>query len=206
MRPEEQRAALTALAAERGESLAGLSRLLGRNAAYLQQYVERGSPRVLREEDRSKLARYLGVAEAALGGPAAPELLAVPRLDIAASAGPGRRVDREATLAPAMIDAGLLRRMGVRGGRLSLIEVEGDSMKPTLAHGDAILVDTSTRTVAPGAVHVVRVDDSVLVKRLERVGGALRIVSDNPAYPPVDVRAGDTVEVIGRVVWMARSL
>ena len=63
-----QRAALAALIAESGESYAALSRLIGRNAAYLQQFVTRGSPRQLAERDRALLARYLGVPEARLGG------------------------------------------------------------------------------------------------------------------------------------------
>ena len=64
------RAALQRLIEERGEDYAGLSRLLGRNPAYIQQYIKRGSPRRLAEDDRRLLARYFGVDEAALGGPA----------------------------------------------------------------------------------------------------------------------------------------
>ncbi len=57
----EQRAALGALVALRGESFAALSRLLGRNAAYLQQFMQRNSPRILAEQYRRRLAAYLGV-------------------------------------------------------------------------------------------------------------------------------------------------
>ncbi|RZM21939.1 MAG: LexA family transcriptional regulator, partial [Sphingomonas sp.] len=39
MSDPEPRAALARLAAARGDSLAALSAMLGRNAAYLQQYV-----------------------------------------------------------------------------------------------------------------------------------------------------------------------
>ena len=42
MNPREK---LADLARERGESLAALSRMLGRNASYLQQYITKGSPR-----------------------------------------------------------------------------------------------------------------------------------------------------------------
>ena len=44
------RAALQRLIEERGEDYAGLSRLLGRNPAYVQQFIKRGSPRRLAEE------------------------------------------------------------------------------------------------------------------------------------------------------------
>lgn len=63
----DHRADLSALASDRGISLAELSRRLGRNLAYLQQYVHRGSPQRLEEGDRYCLARLLGVDEAELG-------------------------------------------------------------------------------------------------------------------------------------------
>lgn len=47
---------------DRGETYASLSRLLGRNAAYIQQFVQRGVPRRLAEDDRRRLARYFSVA------------------------------------------------------------------------------------------------------------------------------------------------
>ena len=65
----DPRIALERLCAERGEDFAGLSRMLGRNSAYIQQYVRRGVPKRLKEEERRKLARYFSVSEAVLGGP-----------------------------------------------------------------------------------------------------------------------------------------
>ena len=68
--PNEPRKALERLCAERGEDFAGLSRFLGKNPAYIQQYIRRGTPRRLGEDERRKLARYFGVAESTFGGPA----------------------------------------------------------------------------------------------------------------------------------------
>lgn len=65
--PEEARVNLRRRAAERGYSLTELSRLLSRNLAYLQQYVERGTPRVLHEDDRLCLAQLLMIDERELG-------------------------------------------------------------------------------------------------------------------------------------------
>lgn len=64
---DSPRLRLAMLAADRGASLAGLSRMIGRNAAYLQQYVERGSPRRLGEDDRLALAQHFLVDERELG-------------------------------------------------------------------------------------------------------------------------------------------
>ena len=51
----DPRLILERLCAERGEDFAGLSRMLGRNPAYIQQFVRRGVPKRLREEERRKL-------------------------------------------------------------------------------------------------------------------------------------------------------
>jgi hypothetical protein len=49
--------------------------------------------------------------------------------------------------------------------------------------------------------HVIRLDDVLLVKRLEPgPAGTLRVISDNPAYPRLERPLAD-VAVIGRVVW-----
>ena len=67
---QDPREALMRLASERGVSLAALSAMLGRNVAYLQQFVGRGSPKRLAEEDRRALAAFFGVEERVLGGAA----------------------------------------------------------------------------------------------------------------------------------------
>ena len=51
--PNDPRKALERLCAERGEDFAGLSRFLGKNPAYIQQYIRRGTPRRLGEDERS---------------------------------------------------------------------------------------------------------------------------------------------------------
>ncbi len=206
MEPAEQRAALAALIAQTGANLSELSRLLGRNLAYLQQYLVRGTPRLLAERDRALLARYFGVAEARLGGPEADGLIEVPRLDVGASAGPGGWVDVERRRQPGAFSPALLRELGVRAEAASLIHVEGDSMLPTLADGDEILVDRDRQRLDPrGGVFVVRLDGELVVKRLRPVADGVEIVSDNPAWP-VRLARPREIEVIGRVVWLGRSL
>ena len=78
-------------------------------------------------------------------------------------------------------------------------------MEPTLRDGDEILVDRTPRPLRAG-IHVIRLDDVLLVKRLESgPGGTLRVISDNAAYPRMERLAQD-VELIGRVVWKGGRL
>ena len=209
------RAALQRLIEERGEDYAGLSRLLGRNPAYIQQYIKRGSPRRLAEDDRRLLARYFGVDEAALGGPkrAAERrsgMIAVPRLAVDAAAGAGAFDGDERGKAHIAFDPAWLRRLA-RGGpeQLSIIRVSGDSMAPTLADGDEILVDRGDGAGRlRDGIYVLRLDEALVVKRLA-VNPAARNVSvrsDNPAYPGWPNCDPAAVDIVGRVVWAGRRI
>jgi phage repressor protein C with HTH and peptisase S24 domain len=209
------RAELARLIEERREDYAGLSRMLGRNSAYIQQYIKRGTPRRLSEEDRRKLARYFDVDESLLGGPARqPEpavgLIAIPRFDIRASAGPGAFTDGEIPIAHLGFDERFLKQLSnARATDLSIIRVRGDSMFPTLADGDDIMVDRS----AAGAklhdgIYVLRRDDTLTVKRIAVHPGTRKITisSDNSSYPSWPDCDPDEVDVIGRVVWAGRKI
>lgn len=65
--PAQVRATLASLIEASGESLTTLSRIAGRNAAYLQQFFERGTPRLLPEDARLALAQRFNVDERELG-------------------------------------------------------------------------------------------------------------------------------------------
>lgn len=213
----DQRAALARLIEQRREDFANLSRVIGRNPAYIQQFIKRGSPKVLSENDRRTLAHYLRVGEAELGGPgpgpdaeAASKLVPIPRFDVNASAGPGAFGADQQPVAHIGFDASWLKQLtGGSPGDLSIIRVKGDSMFPTLADGDEIMVD---RSAAGGRLHdgiyVLRLEDTLMVKRLA-VHPATRLVtisSDNAAYPSWrDCEPAD-IDVIGRVVWAGRKI
>ena len=93
-----------------------------------------------------------------------------------------------------------LREQGLEGAQLSAITVEGDSMEPLLRDGDEILVDRAPRAFRDG-VHVVRLGETVMVKRVASQGaGRFALLSQNLAYPPIEV-GGEEFSIIGRVVW-----
>ncbi len=209
------RAELARLISERREDYAGLSRMLGRNAAYIQQFIKRGVPRKLAEEDRRKLARYFDVDESLLGGPArqpepAQGLIAIPRFDIRASAGHGSFTEGEVPTAHLGFDEGFLRHLcGARPSDLSIIKVRGDSMFPTLADGDDIMVDRSlSGTRLQDGIYVLRRDDTLTVKRIAVHPGSKRVTisSDNGAYPSWPDCDPGGVDVVGRVVWAGRKI
>lgn len=203
---------LLELAEARGVSLSALSRMIGKNPSYLQQFIRKGSPRKLEETDRGALARFFRIGEEELGRPVEissgsgatdrkrSEWVAIRRLSLGASAGPGAYDADEAGFDTIRFSARWLRGLGLRPDQLATITVMGDSMEPTLRDGDEILVDKWQEGLRDG-IHVVRVDDVLLVKRVETGRpGMVVLRSDNPAYQPIECRP-DQLVVIGRVVW-----
>ncbi|HWW66276.1 MAG TPA: S24 family peptidase [Sphingomonadaceae bacterium] len=222
---DDPRTLLDALIRERGEDYASLSRLIGRNPTYVQQFIKRGVPRKLDEQDRRTLAGYFGIDESLLGAPprlaqvadaeASPrsdeaEFIAVPRLDVQASAGPGALNGEEKTYDRLRFDGRWLREIaGGSTAGLSTIRVAGDSMAPTLSPGDEILVNRgdAAERLRDG-IYVLRIDDVLVVKRiaLHPSGRTITIHSDNPSYPPWPDCDPAAIGVIGRVVWAARRI
>jgi phage repressor protein C with HTH and peptisase S24 domain len=192
MEEDDARAALDALIRQRGGNYGALSRLIGRNPAYIQQYIKRGTPRKLDEEDRRILAHYFGVEEDVLGGPSArrasgqvlqspdrgkaphvphktigQSMAVVPRLSLGASAGLGSLDEDERASGVIAFDPAWLRTNGLKAASLSIVHVDGDSMAPTLSDGDDIMVnhDDGAARLRDG-VYVLRFDDGLMVKRI----------------------------------------
>jgi len=210
----DARQVIERLCAERGEDFAGLSRMLGKNPAYIQQFVRRGVPRRLKEDERRKLARYFGVAESLLGGPVEQSeqngLVPVMRSSVRVSAGPGAVVNNEAEKPYFAFDERWLKALtATRAGNLSIVRVEGDSMAPTLNAGDDILVDLGDcGDRLRDGIYVLRVEDSLVVKRvaLNPVGRRVTVQSDNPAYPDWPDCGFDEINCVGRVIWAGRKI
>lgn len=227
----DARATLERLIQERGDTYGAISKMLGRNPAYIQQFVKRGTPRKLDEGDRRLLARYFDVDERLLGAPEAAGwqpgrsarpggrarpgirsgngLVAVPRLALGASAGGGSLQEDEPAAGAFAFDARWLRALGGRPEMLSIIHVDGESMQPTLNHGDDIMVDRSDGAVRlRDGIYVLRMDGVLMVKRVALAPGRghFSVRSDNPLYPAWENVNPALVSIIGRVIWSGRRL
>lgn len=211
----DPRLVLERLCVERGEDFAGLSRMLGRNPAYIQQFVRRGVPKRLKEEERRKLARYFSVSEALLGGPSDTPtglggLVSVKRHPVTVSAGPGAVVTEELGKPYFAFDERWLKALTpTPPASLSIVRVEGDSMSPTLNPGDEILLDLGDcADRLRDGIYVLRIDDSLVVKRiaLNPLGRRVTVQSDNPAYPDWPDCGIDEIQCIGRVIWAGRKV
>jgi len=186
--------------------LAGLSRLLGKNHAYLHQFIWKGSPRELREKDMRTVLKALGGQKPPASDPAH---IPIPQYGFRAGMGGGGIIANETPEDHLSLPRTYLEQMQLASADLISIEVEGDSMSPTLESGDRIMINRQDRNPAMGGVFAIHDSDALVVKRVERIPAVkparLKLISDNPNHGTYEVRADET-NILGRVVWYARKL
>ena len=202
----DPRRALDELIKERGESYSSVSRLLSRNAAYIQQFIKRGSPAHLDDSDIAQLSVHFGVPAAVFGGDEVPEsaglsTVAIPVLGAADADDSLGRVR--------LVDEAWLRSLNHKPTGVSIVRVEGDAMYPTLRDGDEVLIQRYLANENPrDGLYVIRADTGLLVRRiaLEPARNRIAVLTDNPNYPNWDSLMRNAIQIVGRVIWIGMHL
>ncbi|WP_342152375.1 S24 family peptidase [Methylorubrum sp. SB2] len=204
-----------AVARNKTLDLSKLSKALGKNHAYLQQYLERGVPKTLKDKDKKALAAMIGVSPNDLGleddGSGLPgDFVIVPEYELDLSAGGGSPFDEKRVVEEWPFPGAFLRNvLAVSPTRLIIVRVVGDSMEPTFKPNDRVMVDLDDVNVAQPGVFAVNLDDTAVIKRLEAVPLSrprkIVLISDNTVHEKYTVEAS-RIKVIGRVIWFSRQI
>ena len=128
----------------------------------------------------------------------------VPLYDARCSAGHGSWTEGARVLTHLAFTTYSLRKQGLEPSKLSAIRVDGDSMDGVLSDGDTVLIDHSRNSLEGEAIYVIRLDDHLYAKRLQRqIGGGVAVISANAAYQTMTVSRDNLndLEIVGRVVW-----
>ena len=92
--------------------------------------------------------------------------------------------------------------------KMVLMDIFGNSMEPEMKDGDTILIDESQKDILAGAIYAVGIDDTIMVKRVEKHPNKLVLLSDNKDYSPIYLQGNEinSVRIIGKVLWISREL
>jgi len=92
--------------------------------------------------------------------------------------------------------------------KMVLMDIFGNSMEPEMKDGDTILIDESQKDILAGAIFAVGVEDTIMVKRLEKHPNKLVLISDNKDYAPIYLQGSEieSIRIIGKVIWICREL
>jgi transcriptional regulator with XRE-family HTH domain len=144
----------------------------------------------------------------------------IPLHDAALAAGEGSENHSEHVIEQLAFRRDWLKKQGISATAACLARVQGESMLPTIAPGDVVLIDTRQRNLpirslpdtevrhrAP--IYALRGADGAQVKRLLRpTENQLMVISDNPDYLPqvMNLALGSNSPVIGKVVWWGHTV
>jgi bacteriophage CI repressor helix-turn-helix domain len=183
----------TALAAELGVAQSAIGGYNRRNTVPLEQCIK------IAERTGVSLDWLIlgkGEMQGSTGGAAEfddADAVWVPLYDVEVSAGSGIEVYGERIIQRVPFAKSWLHSEGLYARHLACLPVHGDSMEPTLQHGDIVLVNHE-KTRGDG-VFVIRMGNALRVKRLQWLAnGDLRISSDNAIYEPEQVNPDDLGE------------
>lgn len=136
------------------------------------------------------------------------DLVDIVKLDLSLSMGPGTLIGDYVEETVYKFDQQLLRMITRSpASRLRMVTGIGDSMYPTLAHGDSILIDTTERMLSrQDGIYWIDLHGAAGLKRLRTIGGGRILVqSDNPAVRDQEVEA-EELRIDGRAIWYMRGL
>ena len=197
----EPREVLDGLISERGETYASISRLLGRNSAYIQQFIKRGSPARLDQSDIALLALHFDVPKEVLGGKEWPtvgqrSIIKVPLLN-----GTGNDSRSQWRL----VDAAWLGRLCDQPASVAILSIVGEAMEPTLCNGDEVMISRVRfqESVREG-LYAIRGSSEIFVRRIaiDPTKNRLTVLTDHPAYPSWQGIQRKGVDIVGRVIWI----
>jgi transcriptional regulator with XRE-family HTH domain len=149
------------------------------------------------------------------GEPAGPQPGQVAELDLRAGMGgggvPAREVRKDGRHADPIkseswtFPASFVReQLHTTPARLLVLDTTGDSMAPTIASGERVIVDTGHTTPTPDGLYAIRdAFGSIVVKRIQILRSShptrVKIISDNPTHPAEEVRLSE-LEVVGKAL------
>lgn len=208
---------LTALMAEKGLSQAELARMIGVKQPSIFKIL---SGQTLNPKNILEIATALNVDPhwlktgegdpdpsyriVEVSEPQNPNTVRIDILDVEASAGNGAYLSpTEQGLLSQEFDLTFFRQQFGRADAkyLKLITVKGDSMAPTLESGDLLYVDISENYFAADGLYVFTFDGQTFIKRLQKVGKEMLVISDNPTYKEWTFTQDDDVFIHGRVIF-----
>jgi len=84
--------------------------------------------------------------------------------------------------------------------QIEAINVDGESMEPTLKNGSVVFVDREQTSICKDGIFVVSTPGGLFIKRLNRkVDGTIELISDNKLYSP-EILSPNEVRILGRVI------
>ena len=133
-----------------------------------------------------------------------PAFCMVPKAQAKLSAGGGIVPEEGTTGEEYAFRLDWLKEVATSTQNVILIDVDGDSMAPTLLNKDTVLIDMGRTELRGDRIYAIAIGDVVSIKRLQRLGpNCIRVIADNPAYYTHEIHQSE-LHIIGQMIWFSR--
>lgn len=193
-------------AKDRGLSLADLSRRLGKNHSYIQQYVTRGIPRSLPKLAAQRLAEYLGV-DVGMFGIKEDAALTIDTIIVVPWFARFKK-NRHPSLSAWPFPLSFAReQLAVDPSAIRISKVSGNDMAPMLKDGDVIAINTEDHDLSLSGIFAIESKNQMIMRRMRPIieSGVKKIMvlGDNVPSHIVETTA---IRIVGRIVWYGRKI
>jgi transcriptional regulator with XRE-family HTH domain len=137
-------------------------------------------------------------------GPTAKQPGEVREIDTRAPIVRGRVVSRFKSEHWLFPESFVAEQLHTTSAQLLVLEMDGDSMAPTILSGERVVIDTGHKNPIPDGLYVVRdAFEAAVVRRLQVLRSPtptrVKIISDNPNHASEEIPLSD-LEIVGKVV------
>jgi phage repressor protein C with HTH and peptisase S24 domain len=188
--------AVTAISQATGKPTNKISDLLNGNGSF-------GATIARELEDK------LGLSKGFFDGAGNENFAEVARIDARLAAGNGAVEGYVDTIGALQFRRDFLRGCGISDPEKARVcNVKGHSMDPTVPDGAVVLINTSITQPQSGKIFALAKSiDGLVIKRLVKSGDDWLARSDNPdGNPDFQINDGESVDIIGRAVWVGAKL
>lgn len=114
---------------------------------------------------------------------------------------------KEAPHTPFAMERNWLIQLGASPASTILLQVADDSMAPTLALNDYVLLDRASLDIKSNKIYLVSLQGELMMRRLVRTARGLTLHADNPLWLDVDVDLADYAKLTihGLACWHCRT-
>lgn len=226
---EEIRKKIDKLINEKGLNYRDTSLKIGRKDSYLQQYIKYGYPRRLKEIDRMRLAKVLGVDDAEIMD---DEVLASKTLgstdinldvisdyiksnhskdaglmsiDVINSKSCDGVNFLDNTIGQQLLSNNIFNDLEIEAnGSVKIVKITDDSMSPCVASGDYVWFDSSYKHPESDGLYLFSIGRDICIRRVQTspIDGTIEINSDNPQYKPYTTKNKSSINVLGKLLYI----
>ena len=96
-----------------------------------------------------------------------------------------------------------LNKAGAEEDDLVALVMAENALEPAIKPGDTVIISLTQRQFAQGGIFVVRLDDTHLMCRLNKLPGRYRLAFDNPQIKEFEL---EEVDIRGHVLWISQAV